>query len=97
MRVVNTDTKSHAGKPLEKCLQETDMGKKRVYLEACLQQRKKFSPFSAAVDGLLGMEVTAILNRIYSHLATNWYQPYSRTRGYVKSRIAITLVRATHE
>ena len=67
-----------------------------MYLEACLQQRRHFSPFVASVDGLLGVEATANLKRIASRLATKWRQPYSKTFGYVKSRVAITLVRATH-
>ena len=67
-----------------------------MYLEACLQQRRHFSSFGASVDGLLGVEATATLKRIASHLAINWRKPYSRTCGYIKIRIAITLVRATH-
>ena len=67
-----------------------------MYLEACLQQRRHFSPFVASVDGLLGEEETATPKRLASRLATKWKQYYSKTCGYVKSRIAITLVRATH-
>ena len=67
-----------------------------MYLEACLQQRRHFSPFVASVDGLLGVEATATLKRIASLLTTKWRQPYSKTCRYVKSRVAITLVRATH-
>ena len=70
--------------------------KKRMYLEACLQQRRHFSPFFASVDGLLGVEETAALKRLSSRLATKWKQSYSKTCGYVKIRIAITLVHATH-
>ena len=53
MRVVNTDAKSHWAKKSEKYLQEAERGKKRMYLEACLQQRRKFSHFFASVDGML--------------------------------------------
>ena len=67
-----------------------------MYLEAFLQQRRHLSPFFDSVDGLLGVEATATLKRIASRLATKWKQPYSKTCGYVKSRVAITLVRATH-
>ena len=45
---------------------------------------------------MLGVEATASLKVIASHLATKWEQSYSKTCGYVKSRIAINLVRATH-
>ena len=72
------------------------MGKRKMYLESFLQQRRHFSPFVASVDVMQGVEATAILKRIASLLATKWWLPYSKTYGYVKSRVAITLVRATH-
>ena len=96
MRVMNTDSKNHAVKTPENCLQEAERGKKRMYLEACLQNRRHFSPFVVLVDGFLGVEVTATLKMLDSRLATKWRQPYSRTCGNVKSSNAITLVRATH-
>ena len=37
MRVVNTEAKSHRKKDPERCLQEVEIGKKRMYLESCLQ------------------------------------------------------------
>ena len=48
-----------------------------MYLEACLQQRRHFSPFVASLDGLLWVEATATLTRISSRLATKWKQSYS--------------------
>ena len=67
-----------------------------MYLEACLQQRRHFYPFVASVDRLLGVEATATLKSLASCLATKWEHSYSKTFGYVKSTITITLVRATH-
>ena len=96
MQVVNTDAQSHRTKYPEKCPKETERGEKRMYLEACLQQRRNFSPFVASVDGMLRVEATATLKRLASRRATKWNQYYSKACGYVKSRIAITLVRATH-
>ena len=95
MRVVNTDALTYQSKAPEKCLHEAEKGKKKMYLEACLHQRQHFSPVVASVDELLVVEATANLKRIASRLATKWKQPYSKTCGYVKSRVAITLVRAT--
>ena len=66
-----------------------------MYLDGCLQQHRHFYPFVASVDGLMGVEATATLKRLASRLATKWKQPYLKTCGYVKSSIAITLVRAT--
>ena len=36
------------------------------------------------------------MKRLASRLATKWKQPYSKTCGYAKIRIAITLVHPTH-
>ena len=96
MRVVNTDAPTHRMKDTDRCLHEAERGKKRMYLEACLQQRRHFSPFVALMDGLMGVEATATLKRFASRLATKWKQSYSKTCGYVKSRIAVTLMRANH-
>ena len=96
MRVVNTDANSYWEKSPEKFLEEAEKSKKKMYLEACLQQRRNFSPFVASIDGLLGVEAMTTLKRIASRLASKWRQSYSKTCGYVMSRIAITLVRATH-
>ena len=72
MRVVSTDVQSHRTKEPERCLKEAERGKKRMYLEACLQQRRHFFPFVALVDGLLGVEATSTLKRLASPLATKW-------------------------
>ena len=95
MRVVNTDVLTYQSKAPEKCLHEAERGKKKMYLEACLKRRRHFYPFVASVDRLLGVEATATLKRMASRLATKLKQPYSKTCGYVKSTVAITLVRAT--
>ena len=96
MRVVNTDYLTHRTKDPVRCLHKAERGKTRMYLEACLQQHRHIYPFVASVDGLLGVEAMATLKRLASSLSTKWKQSYSKTCGYVKSRIAITLVRATH-
>ena len=67
-----------------------------MYLEAYLQQLRHFSLFVDLVDGLLEVEATATLKRLASCLATKCKQPYSKTCGYVKIRIAITLVQSTN-
>ena len=72
MHVENTDTNSHSSKTPEKCLQEEEQTKKKMYLEAYLQQRQHFSPFFTSIDGLLVVEVSYTLKRIAIHLATKW-------------------------
>ena len=70
MRVVNKYSKSHSDKPTETCLKEVERAKKRMYLEACLQQRIHFYPIVTSVYGLMGVEAAATLKRIASCLAT---------------------------
>ena len=70
MRVVNTYSRSYSAKTPEKCLQEAERAKKKMYLETCLKQNQNFSPFVASIDGLLGVEATTNLKRIASCLAT---------------------------
>ena len=72
MRVVNTDAPKHRTKDPERCLHEAERGKKRMYLDACLQKLQHFSPFFASVDGLLGVVAAATLKRLASRLATKW-------------------------
>ena len=70
MCVVKTDVKTHSVKTPKKCLQEAERGKKRIYLESCLQHRRHFSPFVASVNGFLGVEATETLKRLASFLST---------------------------
>ena len=49
---------------------------------------------STGTTPLIRVEATAALKNLDVRLATKWRQPYSKTYGYVKSRIVITLVRA---
>ena len=96
MCVVNTDTKSYMTNIPETCLHDAEKSKK-MYLEDFLQQHQQFFPFLVSVDRLMSVGVEDTLKRISIHLATKCQQLYSRTCGYVKIRIGITLVRATHQ
>ena len=64
-----------------------------MYLEACLQKRRKYFPFAFCINWLLYVEAEANLKMIAIRLATKWQNPYLRTCGYVNSKIAINLVR----
>ena len=96
MRVMNTDAVSYQSKTLEKCMETANREKNRNYLNACLNERIHFTLLVASVDGLLRFKAEATLKCVARHLAQNCKEPYSRTFGYVKSRVVITLVRATH-
>ena len=46
---------AHPGVGLRPLFCEAERSKNKMYLEACLQKRRHFSPFEASVDGLLGV------------------------------------------
>ena len=96
MRFVNTDAVSYQSNTRKKCLQTADHEKKKKYLHACLNECLHFTTFVDLVDSLLGVEAELTLKRIASRLTQKWKELYSRTFIYVKSRMAITIVRATH-
>ena len=96
MHLLNTDSKSYLTKTPEGCRQDAAKEKKSIYLWGCLQQRWHFSPLFDSIDGLMGVEAKAILNRMASRLATKWHQPYLRTCGYIKSMNTINLMQARH-
>ena len=72
MRAINTESKYHLDKKPWKCLQEADRARKKMYLEAYLQQRRRLFPFIASIDGLLGVEAGDNLKRLSIRLATKW-------------------------
>jgi len=64
-------------------------------LEPCLDQRRHFTPFVVLCEeGLLGKEADTFLKRLSKKLADKWRRPYSQTVSFVKTRFAISLVRA---
>ena len=57
---------------------------------------RTFTPLVALVDCLLEFKAEVTLKRIASLLATKRKEYYSHTCSYMKSRLTITLVKATH-
>jgi hypothetical protein len=98
VRVTDTDSKSYCKRTPSKVLESQEKEKKRKYLGACLENRRHFTPFVLSVDGLyvLGREAQTFAKRLAAKLAGKWQKPYSQVAGYVKARLSIAAVRATH-
>ena len=67
---------------------------KKKYLEPCVEQRRHFTRFVVSCEGLLGKEADVFLKRLSMKLAEKWHRPYSQTVSFVKTRFAISFVRA---
>ena len=97
VRVTDLDAESNIRGEPQKVLKRHEKEKKKKYLEACLQQRRHFSPFVVSTDGLLGREAQTLLKKLSAELAEKWGRPYSQVCGFVRARLSIAIVRATHQ
>jgi hypothetical protein len=96
VRITDVDSKTQRSKDPHKVLKVYQREKKKKYLEACLEQRRHFSPFVALTDGLLGKESQALLKQLSALLAEKWEKLYLEICGYVNARMSIAMVRATY-
>ncbi len=80
-----------------KVLARHEKEKKDKYVEPCLARRRTFTPLVFSVDGLRGAEASAASKKLASRLSAKWKRAYSEVCGFVRSRLAITLVRTTSQ
>ena len=97
VRVAGLDAPSQRHQVASKVLANHEKQKKRKYLESCSKQRRHFTPFVVSTDGMLGREANHTLKHLARMLSRKWHKPYSQVCGYVKSRMSIAIVRATHQ
>ena len=96
VRVTNINGKSQRHLVPAKVLAKHEREKKAKHLEACLDQRRHFSPFVFSTDGVIGQEAKTLLKRVSALLADKWSKPYATVCGYVNARMSITITRAAH-
>ena len=96
VQIVNTDSMAHQNRTSEAVLKTAERSKKKKHLAHCQQQRRHFTPFVVSTDGLLGDEANALVKRLATVLSQKWEKAYSRICGWLRSRIGIAIVRATH-
>jgi hypothetical protein len=94
IRVTDTDAATYRTRDPKKVLQGQEKEKKLKYGEACREAHMHFTPLVYSVDGMEGDELTAACKRLASRLAAKWKRHYSQVCGFVRSRLAFTLVRA---
>ena len=94
--MTNTDAPSYLLLSPTTLLEQQEKEKKKKYLDACLKERKHFSPYVVDYFGLLGEEARAVNKRLAGKLAHKWKAAYSATCGYVNARVSIAIVRAVH-
>ena len=55
--------------------------KKKKYSQTCQVQRTTFTPLCVSVDGMMGHEATASLQRIADLLSAKWEMDYGLVMG----------------
>ena len=62
---------------------------------ACEATRRDFVPFIVSTDGCVGEQAEAFLKRLGRRLAEKWQRSYSQVMGFIRSRMAVTILRAS--
>ena len=96
VRVTDTDAPTYRNQAPKKVLVSQERQKKRHYLQACLDQRRSFTPLVTSTDGLIGIEAKNLMKRLSLLLSDKWHKPYSEVMGLIGARISVALVRASH-
>jgi hypothetical protein len=96
IRVTDTYTPTYQMKDPSKVIEAAEHLKKKKYLQPCLNQRRQFTPFIVSVDGLTGKEAKSVLKVLAARSATKAGKIYPYIMGYMRARLSIAIVRATH-
>ena len=94
VQICDVNQPSYSNRKPHNILKSAETEKKKKYLDSCLEQRRHFTPFVVSCEGLMGKEADTFISRLAKKLSLKWSRPYSRTVSFVRTRFAISLVRA---
>jgi hypothetical protein len=94
VRITDTECRSTRNQDPTKVLKRCEQQKKDKYLDACLEQRRDFTPLVYSVDGMPGRETRQAERHVASRLSGKWRREYSEMVGYVRVRMALAVVRS---
>ena len=94
VRICDVNQKSYLSKKPSTILKNAEAEKKRKYLNPCLEQRRHFTPFVVSCEGMMGREADSFIRCLSKRLSKKWFRPYSKIVNFVRTRFAISLVRA---
>jgi hypothetical protein len=66
------------------------------YLQPCLDKRHHFAPFVVSVDVLVGKEARTVSKTLAENQAHKIGKLYSYLCGFLRARLCIVIVRASH-
>ncbi|GAX19514.1 hypothetical protein FisN_19Hu089 [Fistulifera solaris] len=92
VRVTDTDAPSHKNREPMNVLASQELEKRRLYGKPCMDHRRDFTPRVFSVDGLMGKQAVAASRQLARKLQKKWKRPYSEIRGFIQSRLSLSLV-----
>eukprot|EP00923_Selenidium_pygospionis_P019153 GHVN01033520.1.p1 GENE.GHVN01033520.1~~GHVN01033520.1.p1 ORF type:complete len:376 (+),score=31.07 GHVN01033520.1:296-1423(+) len=96
VRVTDTDAASRRDHKPRDVVSRQEDEKKKLLNEECLKKRSTFTPFVVSVDGMLAEEAKRFVQAIARRLTKKWAISYSKTMGWVRTRLAFSILRATN-
>ena len=94
IRIVNLNAGSYLRMTPEKALAKADKEKKDLYLQACLERRRTFTPMVYSADGIPRVEALAVQKRLAALLSYKLKREYSGMCGFVRARMSLAIVRS---
>ena len=96
VRVTDLDSDSYRTQDPKSVLRTQEREKINKYQASCAARRESFHPFVVSIDGMLAPQATLLLQRLASANADKTQYSYSQVMHYIKTRLSIALVKATH-
>ena len=87
IRIVNLSTGSYLHMTPKKALSKAEKKKKDLYLQACLESRRTFTPMVYSADGIPGAEALAAQKRLAVLLSYKLKREYSEMYEFVWVRM----------
>ena len=78
-------------------LRTQERAKELKHKTACEATRRDFVPFIVSTDGCVGEQAEAFLKRLGRRLAEKWQRSYSQVMGFIRSRMAVAILRASSQ
>jgi hypothetical protein len=93
-RITDTECRTTRNQEVQKVLNKCEMEKKDKHLRACHEMRRDFTPLVYSVDGCAGRETKQAERKLAGVLAAKWDREYSEMVAYVRTRMALAVIRA---
>ena len=94
IRIVNLDAGSYLRMTPEEALAKAEKEKKELYLQACLERRRNFTPMVYSAEIIPGAEAISSHKMLATLISYKLKWEYSEMCGFLRARMSILIVRS---